>query len=256
MNTLSPRQQAILNRIIDLYIDSAQPVGSKQITELFTRLYHSSYSPATVRNEMGALEELGYLTHPHTSAGRMPTDLGYRYYVDYSLREELPPADTLKKVAADLMKAAHEAELLAEKFSAALSVLSGQVGIVTVAVGGGKPRRKVFVQGTSCLFDEPEFSRPGLLKSIFKVLEDHESLQACLEKTETRSRISISIGGENKAPELKPCSVLASHYVSGGSCEGTLALMGPRRMRYSRLVPLVARMSALMENILEEGESQ
>ncbi len=250
MQPLSPRQQAILNRIVDLYIETAQPVGSKQITELFTRLYQSSYSPATVRNEMGALEGMGYLAHPHTSAGRMPTDRGYRYYVDHSLQEEHPPQETLRRVAADLMPNAHETELLAEKISSVLSELSGQVGIVTIS-GNRSGRYRIFIQGSSHLFDEPEF-QPSSLKAIFKVLEDPQSLQACLEKNESADGVSISIGDENFAPALKPCSVLTTRYrLSGSGEEGAVALMGPRRMRYSRLVPLVTQMGRMIKNIIE-----
>jgi heat-inducible transcriptional repressor len=73
---LSGRQQRILNFVVDAYLESGKPVGSKAIAEL----EGVDWSPSTVRSELAALEAAGYLTHPHTSAGRMPTDAGYRFY--------------------------------------------------------------------------------------------------------------------------------------------------------------------------------
>lgn len=81
------RRQAVLGLVIRAYIERGQPVGSKT----FVSTYGLDISPATIRNEMAALEEMGFLTHPHTSAGRVPTDLGYRYFVEHLLGEtELP----------------------------------------------------------------------------------------------------------------------------------------------------------------------
>ena len=89
MSELSSRQQTILGLVVKLYIATAQPVGSRTLLENHLDLQVSS---ATIRNEMAALEDLGYLTHPHTSAGRMPTDKGYRYFVERLLGDvELPP---------------------------------------------------------------------------------------------------------------------------------------------------------------------
>lgn len=90
MGDLTPRQQAILGLVVRQYISTATPVSSRAIVEA----YGLSISSATVRNEMAHLEKLGYLTHPHTSAGRVPTDKGYRYFVERLLGEtELPPAE-------------------------------------------------------------------------------------------------------------------------------------------------------------------
>ncbi len=84
---MTPRRQAVLGLVIRAYIERGQPVGSKT----FVATYGLDISAATIRNEMAALEDLGFLTHPHTSAGRIPTDLGYRYFVEHLLGEtELP----------------------------------------------------------------------------------------------------------------------------------------------------------------------
>ncbi len=92
MELLTPRRQAILGLVVRAYIETAQPIGSKSLVER----YNLGYSPATIRNELAALEEMGYLTHPHTSAGRVPTEEGYRYFVEHLLGEvELPLSERL-----------------------------------------------------------------------------------------------------------------------------------------------------------------
>jgi len=89
---LTPRQETILELVIREFVATAEPVGSKRLVET----YRPGFSPATVRNEMKRLEELGYLTHPHTSAGRVPTHKGYRYFVQHLLPETRLPS-TLRR---------------------------------------------------------------------------------------------------------------------------------------------------------------
>jgi len=92
MTEMTPRRQAVLGLVIRAYIEKGLPVGSKT----FVESYGLGISSATIRNEMAALEEMGFLTHPHTSAGRIPTELGYRYFVEYLLGEtELPQPEQL-----------------------------------------------------------------------------------------------------------------------------------------------------------------
>ena len=149
MNPLSPRQQTILNRVVDTHIETALPVGSQSITALFHELYQDSYSPATVRHEMGLLEERGYLTHPHTSAGRIPTDLGYRYYVDHGLRHDKMSSELLDS-ANNLLEASEEDRSFPEKVTAAVSALSKEVCLILLSEPSGakkQKRFKFFLQG-------------------------------------------------------------------------------------------------------------
>lgn len=95
MEEITPRQQTILGLIVQEYVRTAIPVGSRTLVEQ----YGLNVSPATVRNEMARLEELGYLTHPHTSAGRVPTDQGYRYFVERLLQETTLPLDERRTIA-------------------------------------------------------------------------------------------------------------------------------------------------------------
>ena len=155
---LSPRQQTILHRVVDTYIETAEPVGSHSITSLFISLYRDSYSSATVRHEMGILEERGYLTHPHTSAGRVPTDLGYRFYVDHGLRQESVSENCFETLTNALPQAADELEPYAEKVSHLLSSLADQISLLFLPRARGPLRGKLFVRGSSLMLEKPEFS--------------------------------------------------------------------------------------------------
>lgn len=123
---LDERKQSILSALIEDYVVTAEPVGSKRLVEK----YAFKISPATVRNELAALEEMGYISQPHTSAGRVPTDLGYRYYVD-QLKNVPSPVEgnfeEIKKVYAELN---HELGQLMRETSHLLSVLTHCAALV------------------------------------------------------------------------------------------------------------------------------
>ena len=93
ITVLTERQKKILQLVIDDYIETAEPVGSRTIA----RKYNLGISPATIRNEMSDLELLGFLEQPHTSAGRIPSDKGYRFYVDHLMEEKNREVDDMKQ---------------------------------------------------------------------------------------------------------------------------------------------------------------
>lgn len=250
MQTLSVRQQSILNRIVETHIETAQPVGSRFITDLYTGLYRSSYSPATVRAEMGVLEDQGYLTHPHTSAGRLPTDLGYRYYVDHSLQQENPAEDMMKQISNELARA--EQDDMAEEASRLLSQLSGEVSLIVIAEAPNKCR--VFVQGTSRILEKPEFQDVHKARHLFKGLEEKSEITERLLGQSRESEVSIKIGGENSSETFRECSVISTKCRIRGNWSA-VAVVGPRRMRYSRTVPLVALMGRVMLNLSNHREN-
>ncbi len=257
--SLSTRQQSILNRIVETHIDTAHPVGSRFITELYTGLYSQSYSPATVRQEMVRLEDLGYLTHPHTSAGRVPTDRGYRYYVDHSLRREEIAEDILKKLNEDLIQEAEGVDNAAEMASSALSKLSEEVGVIVIhdAVRSQKKNKvRFFLQGSSHILDKPEFQQDlEPLRMLLKVFEEKMQFSDWLMERAPESGVSVSIGQENRFSGLQHCSVVVSR-CEGGESKSVMALLGPRRMRYSRAVSLVSRMSHILRNVFEMMETR
>lgn len=125
--SLTERQQKILKLIVQGYTETIEPVSSRSITDY----YGEEISSATVRNEMGDLESLGYVTHPHTSAGRIPTDLGYRFYIDHLLPEETMDPRLALSISRQLKEEIAEMNGLIEKATGVLALLTRQAGMIT-----------------------------------------------------------------------------------------------------------------------------
>ncbi|MDF2927501.1 MAG: hrcA [Paenibacillaceae bacterium] len=123
---LSERQKMILSAIVDDYIRSAEPVGSRSIS----KRGDVAFSPATIRNEMSDLEELGYLEQPHTSAGRIPSEKGYRYYVDHLLRQGMLSKPDLNQVKSYFAEKLQEVEQVIQQVASVLSSLTNYTSIV------------------------------------------------------------------------------------------------------------------------------
>ena len=257
MEALTERQQVILDRLIDAHIESAQPIGSRLITER----YQLNYSPATVRHEMGALEEVGYLTHPHTSSGRLPTDQGYRYYVDHCLQQESISGDLFEPLAGNLKEAGDGMEFLGERVPRVLSAISKEVGLVlvpqTVAEDRDQAsRNKLFLQGSTQLLRKPEFQDVEKVCHLFQAFEEKAMLVKWLLQNTPEEGVSVTIGQENTSEALKDCSVISTSYGAGEEHRGTISIIGPRRMRYSRMVMLVREMAYWVDGMIEKKESE
>ncbi|HXV27562.1 MAG TPA: hypothetical protein VD913_01215 [bacterium] len=243
--------------MIQVHIESAQPVSSKRVTER-ARLQSS---PATVRHEMGILEDMGYLTHPHTSSGRIPTDQGYRYYVDHDFREVLLDSYYFESLKDDFLEASSDAGFLAEKISGTLSLLSEEAGLVVISDPPVEDfekarRRRFFLQGSRYILEKPEFQDLEKVRGLFKTLEEKTGLIEMLAGKNSEQEVRIAIGRENRPEPLWDCSVVSAAYFAGDRNLGTLAIMGPKRMHYSHTVPLVREMARLIGSILEHNESE
>ncbi len=124
---LTARRAAILRYIVEEYVDSGQPVASRTVAQK----YRLPVSPATIRNEMMRLEEEGYLRQPHTSAGRVPSDKGYRYYVEWLMREESPPEGVRRRIWEEMWRGARRLEKWAQVAAAALAAYVHGMALVT-----------------------------------------------------------------------------------------------------------------------------
>lgn len=133
---LTERRQKILQFIVDEYVNSAQPVGSGAIVEK----YRLPVSSATIRNEMSALEEEGFIAQPHTSAGRVPTDSGYRYYVEALMREEALPDELQQMIRRQFQQAARELE---EWARLAAGILASRLHNAAVATPAHSPQPRL-----------------------------------------------------------------------------------------------------------------
>ncbi|MBO4352669.1 MAG: hypothetical protein J5818_04155 [Eggerthellaceae bacterium] len=228
---LSDRRQRVLAALIEEYVARAMPVGSRTLTER----YELGVSPATIRNELSVLEDEGYISQPHTSAGRVPTDYGYRTFVDRLVESGAISDDpeTLEKLR-NLRAAASELDDLIEQTSAAITQFTDCLTIVAPP-DMPHPRRT----GMSSLMKQPEFAYTQSLLPIMQVLEDESVLLEILDSTAQDSGSpNVKIGRENEAEQFSGVSVVASRY-GMGSGEGIIAVIGPTRMDYSRVLQAV-----------------
>ena len=228
---LSDRRQRVLAALIEEYVARALPVGSRTLTER----YQFGVSSATIRNELSALEEEGYISQPHTSAGRIPTDFGYRTFVD-----RLIEAGPLSGASADaeelgrLRDTASELDDLLERTSAALAKFTDCLSIVA-----GPEQAHPARLGIMSLMRQPEFAYTEALLPIMQVLEDDTILLHVLDTTApSGDEPQVRIGKENDAEQLSGVSVVACRYGCGPD-GGIVAVIGPTRMDYNKALTAV-----------------
>jgi heat-inducible transcriptional repressor len=217
------RRQKILEAIVESFIRNALPVGSKHIQEF----YDFDISSATIRNEMAALEKSGYITQPHTSAGRVPTNLAYRMLVNEMKQQD----QVIKKAQHDLLKIREQYYLnkTKEKLYDTVSILATateNVSFVTIPEKG-----RFFYIGISNILKKPEFiSAPEKMTKVIEILEN--DLSNLLDGMEITEDGAIYIGEENILPEFDSCSLLAIPYSHQGF-EGVMGILGSTRMNYA-----------------------
>ena len=228
---LTDRRQRVLSALIEEYVARAIPVGSRTLTER----YELGVSPATIRNDLSMLEDEGYISQPHTSAGRIPTDFGYRTFVDNLIETGAIAEDTRTQQAVeDLKRNAQELDDLLERTSLQLARLTECLSIVapnTLA----HPRR----MGMSSLMRQPEFAYTQSLIPIMQLLEDETVLLQILDNTaQADGTPRVRIGSENETEQLSGVSVVASRFGKGEG-QGIVAVIGPTRMDYSKVLQAV-----------------
>jgi len=341
----SHRHRSVMLAVIHLYVETAEPVGSRTLV----KHYDFDLSPATVRNVMADLEDEGYLIAPHTSAGRIPTEMAYRYYVDEILKARVLQAEGSQQVREELLSYQGSVDELARRTSRVLSNLSSYAGVVLapnrlhstfkkvnfirIKLGvvlvilvsrsgitenrlikmdqdfsqealenmsgylndryGGLPlaqmrkrladdmRRDkenydllmnaalelgkkmldsesntdVYVEGSSKILDFPEFTgNIEHMRQLFKTFEEKSNLVAILDETMDAEGLTVYIGSEVGISGVKGVSLVTSTYGNGDVTLGTVGIIGPTRMNYSEVIPLVrTAASTLSENLAKEG---
>jgi transcriptional regulator of heat shock response len=235
------RRNQVLAAVIDYYVKTAVPVSSEAIaTE-----YDFNLSPATIRNVFADLERAGFLTHPHTSAGRIPTQKGYRYYVDYLMKEIQLIGEEKARIEAEYRKNIKRLEVLLDRTSQVLSDITHCAGIVSLQDD------RLFYRGASFIVEQPEFKNIEKIRRILRLLEEKERLLEIINR-DLEKRIEIYIGNELACRDIDSCSLVVSHYHAKKGQAGSIAVLGPTRMPYSRIVSAVEYMSELVEQILED----
>lgn len=339
MNELNEREKTILQNIVYSFIQTAVPVGSRYIS----KRREISLSPATIRNVMSDLEFMGYIDHPHTSAGRIPTDKGYRFYVnelmDLERLSEQDQSSIQKHLQGNIetdeaLKAAskilgtisnqlsvvsaprmttgifEKLELIqvsSTRLLVIISVRSGLVKTIMMEIHSELPKAKLeqvsqllnerlsgltlheiretfaervrdfqhedsglirlFIDSIDKLFDEnrkekihiggtkniltqPEFETAKNFKSVIELMENQDIIIHVLENSETEGHAAkVTIGEESRVDDLKDFSLVTSHY-SVGDLTGTIGVLGPKRMNYSKMIPLVDYVASAISSML------
>src|SRR3989338_7362695 len=181
------RKEQIFAVTVDQYIQTVLPVSSAFIADECG----FDLSSATIRNVLAELEEEGYLTHPHTSAGRIPTQKGYRYYVDYLMEEIQLLEEEKRRIREAYARESAALEVLLDRTSRALSGLTHYTSIVSL---DGEDN-KIFCQGTSFVVGYPDYRDVEKIRDILAALDEKERLLEIINR-ELKRKTEIFIGAE------------------------------------------------------------
>ena len=220
---MDTRKQKILKAIVEKFIETAMPIGSKLIYEE----YGLDISPATIRNEMAVLEREGYIVQPHTSAGRVPTSQAYRLFVD-QLKFNL---QLLNKAKKDIEQIRRQRDLnkVKEKLHEMVAILANITGNVCLATV--PDNKRLFFMGLGNVLRQPEFlADPNSATQVIEVLENR--FADLLSQLEIGNEPSFYIGEENLSPEIQSCSLLVQRYSYKGF-KGVMGILGATRMNYA-----------------------
>jgi len=241
--TLDARKREILRAVIRSYIETAEPVGS----EVVAHQGHLGVSAATIRNEMAALEELGYLAQPHPSAGRIPTDRGYRAYVDQLADTDAPLSTGERlRLRRRLATAVQERERIPKEAARTLANVTKYTSLVAQL----QPDRFVFhLEGAANILIQPEFRDARAARPILEALEREEVIAGLLESA-PEQQVSVTIGSEHRVEDLRGCSVVAAAYRIEARPAGALAIVGPTRMPYARVIAFVRYLAESLDDVM------
>ncbi|HKX72566.1 MAG TPA: transcriptional regulator [Candidatus Saccharimonadales bacterium] len=229
---MTERQQHILAAIIEQYAEVAAPVGSVTLAKLF------GVSSATVRAEMSRLEEMGYIAQPHTSAGRIPTDKGYRFYVNLLHGDTmLPLTDRPNKAISSRVAQADRADVAIRSVVDTLVELTNNVGLATIG-------DQLYLSGFGRLFTQPEFLNGGPIHEVARLLDN---LEPWLREATPNEPLNVYIGSENPIGKSSGCSLIISRFRSPFSDFSYIGVLGPTRQSYREVMGLVGHAGRTLE---------
>lgn len=239
--SLSSRQQSILSAIIREYIETANPVGSKELVEK----YNFKLSPATIRNEMAELEKQGYIYQPYTSAGRVPTDLGYRYFIETLMKKRKMTEKEQKEMQVEFLKLKAKYRQLARATAQFLAEMTN-----SLALSGFFESEEFSRWGMPKLLSQPEFSDRKKIQQLAECLEKLEENSKKISKKLKEKKITVYIGKKNPIVPVENCAVVATTFRTKDNKKGFIILIGPKRMKYARNISLVDYLTKLLSGSL------
>ncbi|MEK7603008.1 MAG: transcriptional regulator [Patescibacteria group bacterium] len=234
---MTDRQKRILQAVVEQYAEVASPVGSSLLAKVF------SVSSATIRAEMAELERHGFITQPHTSAGRIPTDKGYRYYVNQVNEDDqaLPERGASRALAARVEGGGLPERTIRNTVDT-LVELTHNLGLATLG-------DQLYMSGLSNLFGQPEFMQTGQVQQVAGLLDN---LEPWLREAAPNEPLSVYIGAENPIGRSAGCSLIISRFRSPYSDRSYIGVLGPTRQSYRDVMSLVRRAGETLESALYE----
>lgn len=236
---LTARQTQILKSLVDEYIATAEPVGS----EALEKKYGLGVSPATIRNEMATLTKLGYLRQPHTSAGRVPTPQAMKFYINQLMEERQMSLAEEVKAKEEVMEAKDDINSLMREATHSLAQITRSLAIGTTEEG------RVWHSGYANVFLNPEFANLELSINLFSLLDEVRRVRELFfERMTGLSPIEVIFGQELGWAGLDYISVVGTRFkLKDKGC--ALGVVGPERLRYPYVIPVLRYFRNLMEEI-------
>jgi len=232
---MTDRQSKILQAIVEQYAEVASPVGSSLLAKVF------NVSSATIRSEMAALEREGYIKQPHTSAGRIPTDKGYRFYVNSLTTADAKPTEgrAERALEARVSSGGHPERTIRNAVDT-LVELTHNLGMATIG-------NQLYMSGLSNLFGQPEFMHPAQVQEVARLLDN---LEPWLYEAAPNKPLSVYIGRENPIGRSAGASLIISRFRSPFSDRSYIGVLGPTRQSYKEVMALVGRAGQALEETL------
>lgn len=233
---MTERQAQILAAIIEQYAEIAAPVGSVTLAKLF------GVSSATIRSEMARLEDMGLIAQPHTSAGRVPTDQGYRFYVNQLNESQTPsPLDrSARAIEARVQTHSNRADRAIRSAVDSLVDLTQNLGLATIG-------DELYLSGMGNLFSQPEFLQGNHVQAVARLLDN---LEPWLREAAPNEPLNVYIGSENPIGKTSGATLIVSRFRSPYSDNSYIGVLGPTRQSYGKVMSLVRHAGAMLEEVL------
>jgi heat-inducible transcriptional repressor len=232
---MTERQKQILSAIIEQYAEVAVPVGSSLLAKAF------DVSSATVRAEMVELERLGFIKQPHTSAGRIPTDSGYRFYVNnLAGSDATSPERRAERALTARVQQGGMPERTIRNAVDTLVELTHNLALATIG-------NQLYMSGLSNLFGQPEFIGGAQVQQVARLLDN---LEPWLREAAPNEPLSVYIGAENPIGRSAGVSLVISRFRSPFSDHSYIGTLGPTRQSYRDVMSLVAHTGRTLEEVL------
>lgn len=240
IHNLTQRQIEILRALVEEYIGTAEAVGS----ETLEKRHNISASPATIRNEMVKLTELGYLQKPHSSAGRMPTAKGMKFYVNELMKEKEISVGEEVSMKESVWDYRERANKFLHEVTRALAERTKTLAIATTEEG------ELFCSGYANILEMPEFYDIDITKNLLDAIDRYDYIQRLIEQPlEDEAEVKILLGDDLASVLQGPYSLVYTQYRTPMQHKGAIGVIGPVRLNYTYIIPAVRKLSDLVNEI-------